>query len=225
MKFILTVIVNMLSFAVITSGLFPGIRIAGEWPLTLLITATLFALINAIVKPILKFLTCPFILLSLGLFLFVINAGLLLLTAGITGWADANLQGVNGQLQVDTFGWALGGSIVLSILNVILGKVVDLGGIPFRRRPTVNAVYVVQQQRTDLDAQFEAYVRSQQAGQNYPPQQPYYPQGAPPQPPPGYPPQGGYPGQPSGSPQGGYPPQYPPNDPQNPYGAPPPPRR
>ncbi|MBW4439241.1 MAG: phage holin family protein [Pleurocapsa minor GSE-CHR-MK-17-07R] len=222
MKFIFTVIVNMLSFAVLTSGLFPGIRIAGDWPLTLLITATLFALINAIVKPILKFLTCPFILLSLGLFLFVINAGLLLLTAGITGWADGNLQGVNGQLQVDTFGWALGGSICLSILNVVLGKVLEVGSSPFRREKPVKAVYVVQQQRPDLDAQFDAYVRSQQ------PQQPYVPPGQ--QPPPYYPPQPPYPpGQPPQYPpqpgQGGYPPQQPPNPPQNPYGAPPPPRR
>ena len=73
---------------------------------TALIVAFVLALLDAIVKPILIFLTLPATLITLGLFLFVINAVIILI--------DAHF--VHG-FKVDGFWWALLFSILLSLVN------------------------------------------------------------------------------------------------------------
>lgn len=73
---------------------------------TAIIFALVFAFLNAIVKPILILLTFPITVVTLGLFLFVINALIVLL-------ADHLLAG----LRVDGFWWALLFSIILSLFN------------------------------------------------------------------------------------------------------------
>ncbi len=227
MGFFITFLINIVSFAVLASGLLPGIYFVGEWPIPLAISAVTFAFVNALVKPILKFLTCPFILLTLGLFLFVINAAMLMLTSGITRWLDDTFNAIPGFLYIEDFWWAVLGSIILSVLGVLLGWLLDRDGTRgFRRQPKVIVQQTFIQQRADYDREFDAYVRSQQGGYppgQYPPQQ-YPPPQTPPQMPPGQ-----YPPQPQGGPyppQQPYPPQYPPAqpyDPNNPYGQQPPP--
>jgi putative membrane protein len=80
---------------------------------SLLGVALIFGLVNALVRPVLKMLSCPLVLLTLGLFIFVINALMLLLTSAI-----AETLGL--QFHVDGFVPALIGSVVISIVSIIL---------------------------------------------------------------------------------------------------------
>jgi putative membrane protein len=73
-------------------------------PGTWLWIALIFALVNAVVGPILRLLSLPFVLLTLGLFLLVVNAALLGITAALTD-----------RLQVDGFGTAILGGLLLAV--------------------------------------------------------------------------------------------------------------
>jgi len=83
-----------------------GIRI--DNPPTLLLAGVLLGLVNAVVRPLALILTLPLALLTLGLFLFVINAGML-------GLVAAMLPG----FHVDSFGAALLGAIVVGLAGWI----------------------------------------------------------------------------------------------------------
>ncbi|MFO7824796.1 MAG: phage holin family protein [Cyclobacterium sp.] len=93
---------------IFTAYLLPGI-VVDDW-ITGVIIAALLALLNITIKPILIFLTIPITIVTLGLFLLVINALLVLIAASI----------VSG-FTVDNFWWALLFSLVLSLVNSILG--------------------------------------------------------------------------------------------------------
>lgn len=80
---------------------------------SVLLVALLFGLINALVRPIVALLTCPFYILTLGLFKFVVNA-FMLLTAGVLA---------GDYLRFDSFGWALGASVIISIVTTALSIV------------------------------------------------------------------------------------------------------
>jgi putative membrane protein len=106
MNFIVRIIVS----AVVAFGLsyvLKGIHI--NQFTTALILALVLAVFNAILKPILIILTLPITLVTFGLFLFVINAGIILLAARF----------VDG-FSVDGFWWALLFSLLLSILTSVL---------------------------------------------------------------------------------------------------------
>ena len=84
----------------------------------------IFGLVNAVVKPIVKFFAFPLYVLTLGLFTLVVNALMLMLTAWISqqlGWG----------LKVDTFGTAVIGALIISVVSVILSRV---GSDKHRRR-------------------------------------------------------------------------------------------
>ena len=83
--------------------------------IALAIVALVFSLINTFVAPVVKMLSLPFIILTLGLFLLVINALLLMLTDWLAGKLDVSFY-------VESFGWAVLGAIVISIVNAILGS-------------------------------------------------------------------------------------------------------
>ena len=74
----------------------------------------LFGLVNAIVGPILRLLSLPFVVLTLGLFLLVVNAALLGLTALITD-----------RLEVDGFGTAIIGGLILAVAGWIADQLLD----------------------------------------------------------------------------------------------------
>jgi putative membrane protein len=88
--------------------------------LPLLGVALILSLVTAFVKPILVILSIPFILLTLGLFLLVVNALLLLLTGWIADLLDVGFH-------VDGFWPAVGGAIIISITTWILDAIVDVG--------------------------------------------------------------------------------------------------
>jgi len=78
--------------------------------LPLLLVALILGLVSSLVRPVVTFFSIPFIVLTLGLFLLVINALMLMLTAWIAG-------GVGIGFHVDGFWNALGGSIVVTLVN------------------------------------------------------------------------------------------------------------
>jgi putative membrane protein len=94
----------------------PGLDFSGElWKL--LLVAIIFGLINAFIRPILLIFTLPITIMTLGLFLLVINALLLLLTGAISGQ-------LNLGLTVADFWAALLGSIVISLVGLVLSMII-----------------------------------------------------------------------------------------------------
>jgi len=83
----------------------------------LLLVALIFGVITSFVKPILTILSIPFIIVTLGLFLLVINAGLLLLTGWVADKLDIGFH-------VDGFWPAVGGAIVITVVTWIVDSLV-----------------------------------------------------------------------------------------------------
>lgn len=92
--------------------LLPGITVQGGLP-ALLAVALILGLANALVRPILRRLACGLIVLTLGLFIFVINALMLLLTE----WIASEL-GIG--FSVDGFVTALLGAVVIGMVSFLL---------------------------------------------------------------------------------------------------------
>lgn len=109
-NFLLTLFVNSVSIAV-ASWLLPGIDVAGGTA-DLVFVALVFGLVNAFLRPILTILSIPFIVVTLGIFYFILNGLLLMFVGSIT------------TLEVNGLGWALLGSLVISIVNSILNGIV-----------------------------------------------------------------------------------------------------
>ncbi|NMN97935.1 phage holin family protein [Antrihabitans stalactiti] len=82
--------------------------------------AIVFTAVNALVKPVVKLFSLPLLILTLGLFLLVINGLMLLLTAKITETTEYGLR-------VDGFWTAVWGALVISIVNWLLGVLVPDG--------------------------------------------------------------------------------------------------
>jgi putative membrane protein len=106
----------------------PGIDHDG--PVTsLILIALVFGLVNALVRPILLLLTCPLVVLTLGLFLLVVNAIMLQVTAWLSGPNLLNLG-----LTIDNFWSTLLGSIVITIVSAIVNMLVKDSDAEDRRR-------------------------------------------------------------------------------------------
>ncbi len=107
MQLILKLLIN--AAALWAAGeLIGGIELTGDfW--TILLVALIFGVVNTLIKPVLKVLSFPVIILSPGLFTLVINAAMLALTAQVS---DA--------LSIDTFWSAVLGAIVISIVSALL---------------------------------------------------------------------------------------------------------
>ncbi|MFD6158525.1 phage holin family protein [Nocardia sp. NPDC060256] len=88
--------------------------------LVVLAVAAVFTVVNALVKPIVKLLSLPLVIVTLGLFLLVINALMLWLTAKITETTDYGLR-------VEGFWAAVIGGLIVSIVNWVLGILVPDG--------------------------------------------------------------------------------------------------
>ena len=85
----------------------------------LLIVSVVFTLVNAVVKPIVKLLSLPLTILTLGLFLLVINALMLMLT----GWITTTFQPFGAEYVVGGFWAAFFGAIVIALVNWVVGLV------------------------------------------------------------------------------------------------------
>ena len=97
----------------VAAKLVPGIHADGGWPV-LVFMALIFGLVNALIRPILKFLTCPLIMLTLGLFTLVINALMLQLAS----WLGRQLG--LGFYVAGFWPAAFLGALVISVVSFIL---------------------------------------------------------------------------------------------------------
>jgi putative membrane protein len=120
-KFALKVVILAAVFYGLTRfDVLPGLDVVpdptgplGE-PGTYLWIGLLFGLVNAIVGPVLRLLSLPFVVLTLGLFLLVVNAVLLALTAGLTD-----------RMTIDGIGTAVIGGLVLAVAGWVADQILD----------------------------------------------------------------------------------------------------
>ena len=115
MRFLIRLLINAAALWVAVK-LVPGVDYSGSW-LGLLGVALVFGVLNAIVRPILLFFSIPLLLVTLGLFTFVINGVLLLLTSWMSG-AFGMAFHVRGLWP------AILGALVVTIASMLLSKFV-----------------------------------------------------------------------------------------------------
>jgi len=125
MRFLSWLVTTAVALAVATL-LIDGIRFTGPIHgqeeikhklVPLLLVALIFGVITSFVKPVLTILSIPFIVLTLGLFLLVINAALLLLTSWVADQLDIGFH-------VTGFWPAVGGAIVITVVTWIVDGVI-----------------------------------------------------------------------------------------------------
>jgi putative membrane protein len=109
MRFLLRLLLNGVA-VLFAAWLIPGLRV--DTPATAIIAGIALGLVNAIVRPLLLLLTLPLTLLTLGLFIFVVNAVCLALVAWL----------VPG-FSISGFGAALLGAIVISLVSWLLSAI------------------------------------------------------------------------------------------------------
>ena len=119
MRFVLWVTVNALALAAATA-LLDGIELTArsteDQIITMVLVALVFGVINAVIAPVVKLLSLPFIILTLGLLLLVINALMLMLT----GWVAERLD---LGFRVEGFWTAVLGAIIVTIATWVLEAV------------------------------------------------------------------------------------------------------
>ncbi len=106
----------------LAGAIIPGVHL-GDWQ-SVVAGAALLALVNTLLKPVATLASCCLIVLSFGLFLILVNAAMLAVTAWLSGQLGLNLE-------VDGFWSAVGGALVLSLValaaNVLLGRMTARG--------------------------------------------------------------------------------------------------
>lgn len=107
-QIIIRIVINAVALWV-ADWLLDGLTISDNTG-TLLLVAVVFGLVNAFIKPIVQFLSCPLTILTLGLFTLVINALMLMLTGWLTG----------GRVTTTNFWWALVGAVIISVISTVL---------------------------------------------------------------------------------------------------------
>jgi putative membrane protein len=111
MPFLIRLAVTAVSLWVATQ-LVPGVSYEGGW-MPFVVVALMFGVINATIRPLTKLLTCPLILLTLGLFALVVNGLMLWLTSSIAGALGIGFH-------VAGFWAAFFGALVVSIVSTLL---------------------------------------------------------------------------------------------------------
>jgi putative membrane protein len=121
MSILLRLIINAVALLV-TAWIVPGIHLGAAGPhpterdwVTLLIVALIFGLVNAVIRPLIILLSLPIEILTLGLFTFVINAFMLLLTSWIA-------QGMGLGFRIDGFIPALLAALLISVVSFVLSR-------------------------------------------------------------------------------------------------------
>ena len=118
MYFLLRLLINAAALW-IAIQLVDGIEHRGSW-WSLLFVALVFGVLNASIRPLLKLLSLPVIILTLGLFIFVINALMLMLTGWISGLLDLGFY-------VAGFWDAFVGGLIISIVSFVLSLFTGVG--------------------------------------------------------------------------------------------------
>src|SRR5438477_6998922 len=110
MRFLVRLLLNGVAI-VLAAYVLPGLHVDG--PVPALVAGIILGFVNAIVRPVLFLLTLPLTLLTLGLFIFVLNA----ICFALTAWLVPGFS-------VDGFRWALIGALVVSIVSWILDALI-----------------------------------------------------------------------------------------------------
>lgn len=92
-----------------------GVAFEGNW-VSIIWLALIFGLVNAFLRPLLKLLTCPLIILTLGLFTLLINTLMFWLTGQIGQWFNLGLS-------VDGFWPAFLGGLIVSVVSIVLSLI------------------------------------------------------------------------------------------------------
>lgn len=123
--FILGTLATAVAFAILTFLLKPNIAYNGEIT-GLIVLALVAGVVNGLIKPIVRLMSLPIRMATLGLFGLVINAAMLLLVAWLASLfnIDFSVGGYPPDFSLDTIIWALVGAIVLSIISAVIGHFV-----------------------------------------------------------------------------------------------------
>ncbi|WP_250445919.1 phage holin family protein [Actinotalea sp. C106] len=121
MSFVLRVLVNAVAIWLATQ-LLSGLEVvggddSGTTVIVFLLVALLFGVVNAVVKPVVKLISLPLYILTLGLFTLVVNALMLMLT----GWLSEMTE---YGLRIESFGTAVLGALIISIVSFLLSVVI-----------------------------------------------------------------------------------------------------
>jgi putative membrane protein len=115
-KLLISWFINAVSLA-LAAWLLSGIQVTGEsaW-ITVIVMALIFGLVNALIRPLVRFLTCLINVITLGLFTLVINALMLWLSSWIAGQLGVGFH-------VQNFWWAFLGALLISVVSFVLSLV------------------------------------------------------------------------------------------------------
>ncbi|MDD5507613.1 MAG: phage holin family protein [Bacteroidales bacterium] len=109
MRILLKILISS-AVILLTAYILPGVHVDTFW--TALLVAVVLALLNFFLRPLLVILTIPFTILTLGLFLLVINAVIILIADHLIG----------PRFEVDGFWWALLFSLIISLVNSLINN-------------------------------------------------------------------------------------------------------
>lgn len=116
LRLLLRLAVNAIALWVAVE-LVPGLTYTSESYVSLLVIALIFGLVNALVRPILVLLTCPLIVLTLGLFILIVNGVLLSITVWLSGVFDLGLSS-------DSFVSTLLGALIISVVSGVINLLI-----------------------------------------------------------------------------------------------------
>jgi putative membrane protein len=112
MRWFISIIINAVLFMALAGFFNESVQLSGFG--AAIVASVILSILNVLARPVLILLTLPFTILSLGLFLFVVNAMTLLLTDAIMGEA----------FELSGFGMAILVSFIMSIANMIIQKTI-----------------------------------------------------------------------------------------------------
>lgn len=122
---ILRIMINALSIAVAVK-IVDGIIFAGEW-WKMIVIGAVFGVVNAFIKPIVTIFAFPLIILTLGLFTFIVNTLMLLITAKLSVPLELGLQ-------IHGFWPAFKGAIIISLVSIFLSWLTGMKNIRYYRK-------------------------------------------------------------------------------------------
>ncbi len=117
MKLLIRWVITSLSLF-LAAWIVPGIRVTSDGWGTFAVMAVILGLVNATVRPLLKLLSCPLVILTLGLFVLVIN--------GLTLWLASSIavSWFHVGFHIDGFWAAFLGALIVSLVSVVLSALV-----------------------------------------------------------------------------------------------------
>ena len=130
-RLVLHIIVNAIAIA-ITTLILPGITVVNNDIGTYILIGAVFGLVNTTVKPLITCLTCALVVVTFGLFIFVINGLMLWITAGL----------LPDRLEIDGFGWAMLGGFIMAIVATFLQSQFGLDNNDTNGNGKVRVVYM-----------------------------------------------------------------------------------